>query len=217
MNVIKIPFEHQMFDLEFDGEVSNFIYDNFALMFTENNRTILALHVFYENDECGGINLQIHLAKLGNDWMKYDVYYDVEMDSNIPCGYNVFCNKNEHTYTNIGFDIASLVIRTICYIMNTPRDKVYKHKIKKQVDESKKQNKHKRKDDEIYLLDEIVEYVNKNGLTANSKATHHINCPCWSVRGHYRHYKSGKMVFIKNYKKGKNRADKEPESKTYVV
>jgi len=32
-----------------------------------------------------------------------------------------------------------------------------------------------------------------------------ISCPCWSVRGHLRHYASGKAVFIKPYIKGKER------------
>lgn len=42
-----------------------------------------------------------------------------------------------------------------------------------------------------------------------------ITCPCWGVRGHYRHYKSGKVVFIKPYQKGKNRSNYSP--KEYVV
>ncbi len=36
---------------------------------------------------------------------------------------------------------------------------------------------------------------------------HEIACPCWSVRGHYRHYKSGKVVFIESYEKGKSRGE----------
>ena len=31
------------------------------------------------------------------------------------------------------------------------------------------------------------------------------HCPAWEVRGHYRHYKSGKVVFINPYTKGKLR------------
>ena len=33
----------------------------------------------------------------------------------------------------------------------------------------------------------------------------HMNCPCWGVIGHMRHYKSGKEVWIKPYRKGKER------------
>lgn len=32
-----------------------------------------------------------------------------------------------------------------------------------------------------------------------------INCPCWGVAGHWRTYKSGKKVWIKPYRKGKQR------------
>lgn len=39
------------------------------------------------------------------------------------------------------------------------------------------------------------------------------HCEAWSVRGHYRHYKSGKVVYIKPYTKGKGR----PAGKTYSV
>lgn len=43
-----------------------------------------------------------------------------------------------------------------------------------------------------------------------------ITCPCWGVAGHYRHYKNGKTVFIKSYRKGKHRDDPEAyQPKTY--
>ena len=32
-----------------------------------------------------------------------------------------------------------------------------------------------------------------------------ITCPCWGVRGHYRHYKNGKVVFIEPFMKGKEK------------
>ena len=34
---------------------------------------------------------------------------------------------------------------------------------------------------------------------------HKISCPCWGVAGHMRTYKSGKQVWIKPYRKGKQR------------
>jgi len=45
-----------------------------------------------------------------------------------------------------------------------------------------------------------------------------ITCPCWGVAGHYRHYKNGKTVFIKSYRKGKKRNDPEAyKPKTYEL
>ena len=32
-----------------------------------------------------------------------------------------------------------------------------------------------------------------------------ITCPCWGVRGHFRHYKNGKVVFIEPFMKGKEK------------
>jgi len=38
-----------------------------------------------------------------------------------------------------------------------------------------------------------------------------IICPAWGVRGHYRHYKNGKVVFISPYTKGKDRNNYQPK------
>lgn len=55
------------------------------------------------------------------------------------------------------------------------------------------------------------------GLTIAKSGNRAITCPCWSVRGHYRHYKSGKVVFIKNYEKGKEKGKVKPKDKTYTI
>lgn len=67
----------------------------------------------------------------------------------------------------------------------------------------------------IYLFDDIVNYVSEKYIP--SKAHHEIQCPCWEVRGHYRHYKSGKLVFIPSYKKGKQKDKAQPKPKEYVI
>ena len=40
---------------------------------------------------------------------------------------------------------------------------------------------------------------------------------CWGVRGHYRHYKNGKTVYIEPYKKGKGRNEKTAAPKSVKV
>ena len=55
----------------------------------------------------------------------------------------------------------------------------------------------------IYLYDDIVRYVAEN--YTGSHGSHKVTCPCWEVRGHYRHYKSGKVVFVPAYRKGKQK------------
>lgn len=62
-----------------------------------------------------------------------------------------------------------------------------------------KKNRKFKNDSPTYLLKDIVEYVSSNHR--NIKFT----CECWNVRGHFRHYKNGKIVWIDSYEKGKNR------------
>lgn len=60
----------------------------------------------------------------------------------------------------------------------------------------------------------IVKYYS---LESEEVRCHFIKCDCWGVAGHWRHYKSGKSVFISPYKKGINRDKKEPSNKTYLL
>lgn len=39
----------------------------------------------------------------------------------------------------------------------------------------------------------------------------------WSVRGHYRHYKSGKVIFIESFEKGKNRSQASQKKTKYQL
>lgn len=214
MNVIEVPFDHKMFNEEFHGPIDNFIYDDFVLLFTKNEKVELGLHVFYQCENGDMSGTQIHLIKLFKDWVK-NIYYDVELSDKIECGFNVFCNSDVFKYLNIGFDIAEITFRTICYIMNTPRNRIAKPSKRAKPENNNKSES--QRDNKIYLLDDVVEYVNVNGLSNLSRTTHIINCPCWSVRGHYRHYKNGKVIFVKNYEKGKEKGKVEPKTKKYVL
>ena len=61
------------------------------------------------------------------------------------------------------------------------------------------------------LLKDIVNYATVVGHKE-------IHCECWSVRGHFRHYKNGKIVWIKNYEKGtKRNTGLNTDNKTYVL
>lgn len=47
---------------------------------------------------------------------------------------------------------------------------------------------------------------------------HEYTCPVWEVRGHVRHYRSGKTVYIAPYRKGKERDNPTaPTGKEYVL
>lgn len=72
-------------------------------------------------------------------------------------------------------------------------------------------------DKNIFLMNDICKYFYLDEKPNNQNTLREIQCPCWSVRGHYRHYKSGKVVFVKEHKKGKDRANAQPKDKTYTV
>ena len=65
----------------------------------------------------------------------------------------------------------------------------------------------------VYLFKDIIKYINKK----NEKMHHNITCEAWEVRGHYRRYKSGKVVFIKPFKKGKNKDSEVSSSRVYYL
>lgn len=217
MNIIKIPLEHKMFNIEFSGNLLNFIYDEFALIYTLKDEMVLGFTIFFNSNGGDISGTEIHLVRQGNEWIK-DIAYQIKLDESTYDGMDVYCSSKEKKYTQIGHDVAQLVCRTMVYIMNTPRDKIIKSKLPKEEKEEiwEKTKITNSNADKIYLLDEIVEYVNESGLTILS-GKHIINCPCWSVRGHYRHYKSGKTIFIKNYEKGKEKRKNNPKEKIYKV
>lgn len=51
----------------------------------------------------------------------------------------------------------------------------------------------------------IVDHPPKKHDEANNDAVKTWHCPAWEVRGHYRHYKSGKVTYVKPHTKGKLR------------
>lgn len=210
MNIIEVPFEHKMFDEEISGELENFIYDEFSLIYTEKDNIVLGFTVFFEPNIDG---TEIRLVKLNEEWIK-DIYYIVQLDEKSISGFSVYCSSFEEKYTKIGYSLSEIVLRTMLYIMNTPREKIQKQtKTKK---ENKKFETKTKTENKIYLIDEIVEYVNENGLSISKGGNHKITCPCWNVRGHYRHYKNGNVIFVKSYKKGKKK-NMTPKDNIYTI
>lgn len=111
---------------------------------------------------------------------------------------------------------CSIILWFCYYVMTVKRERIVKKSVSKNKQTTNQKSK-KQQDKKIFLFDEIVEYVNENKLNRTSQNRNVMKCPCWGVRGHYRHYKSGKVVFVKEYKKGKERANTEPKDKTYTV
>lgn len=47
--------------------------------------------------------------------------------------------------------------------------------------------------------------LKKRWASAVARKHAEITCPCWGVRGHFRHYRNGKVVFIEPFVKGKEK------------
>ena len=71
----------------------------------------------------------------------------------------------------------------------------------------------KQRENKVYLLNDLI-----NTYYVHNESKHNeITCPCWEVRGFYRHYKSGKVIWVDSFKKGKQRDKVEPKPKTYIA
>lgn len=111
---------------------------------------------------------------------------------------------------------VSFILCTKQYIMNESYKRVVirKESCKAAISKNRvsKRGCNSRKKVEQFLLGDIIEY------TSIGICTHKITCECWSVRGHFRHYKDGKVVWISEYEKGvKRNSINMVSSGTYVV
>lgn len=78
---------------------------------------------------------------------------------------------------------------------------------------SKKNGKRPRVNKEVTLSFKDIERVVYSRPELPRTYTHHVES--FDVSGHYRHYKSGKVVFVKGYVKGNK--DVKPADKTYKI
>ena len=76
-----------------------------------------------------------------------------------------------------------------------------------------KKQKKKMKVPDLFLADELVYYAAIN--IPEEKLKRHINCPVWDVRGFYRHYKNGNVVWINSFQKGRDRNKGMSPDRTY--
>lgn len=71
MNIIQIPFEHKMFNEEFSGSLENFIYDEFALVYTLKSEMILGFTVLLNFNDGDISGTEIYLVRLRQKCLKY--------------------------------------------------------------------------------------------------------------------------------------------------
>lgn len=230
MNTIIVPIE----ELEKDHTIaiSGFILDKFILRIVGENQEISDAFISFEN-ETDWINgtisvLPILWDKKGTEF-KLKVVYHVKIDSKsgTPEAYVADLNGNLQPeelkmYVKKGHSYGTEIVCALMAIMEKIENR------KKKIVEVDRKNRSERKNkcsssdskkeaSKIFLLDEFAEYVAKNNLSAPHSNHNIITCPCWSVRGHYRTYKSGKKVFVRPFQKGKERGKTAPKEHIYVV
>lgn len=74
-----------------------------------------------------------------------------------------------------------------------------------------------RKYKQVVHLERTFNFQNLDKMS-KTHIKHIFTCLCWGVRGHFRHLKSGKVIFIQPFKKGKERANMEAfKEKEYTL
>jgi len=201
-------------------------YDNILLHFKMLNESSFSLDVFSEQTKTrlGEIkkitiseinslrkteNLRIEIAKtMGVDIDIKDVDEDLILD--LPKLRNLYKGTNTDILKDFSMKVASLcqylLISSFWYLASIKNTK--EETLVKRTDSIKeiKTNKHKSGINVRKLTTPIYDFgcmknTDVKKLVARKKGWK-ISCE-FQVRGHYRHYKSGKVVFVKPFEKGK--------------
>lgn len=216
MNTI-VVYEDEITEKLNNNCIGEFIYDSFTIVVAKDKYEDIAT-IFDVATNAGNPNDCSCRVTMFN---QISQEYEVATKFN----WNIAGDRIETRYRNIednkkfgdvSCDWADYIYSVMAYIMTTPRERTEKPKNTKIPNVEKTKSKTNR-ENKIYLLDEIIDYVNENGLTVAKSGNHTITCPCWSVRGHYRHYKNGSVVFVKSYEKGKEKGKIRPKDKIYTV
>ncbi len=97
----------------------------------------------------------------------------------------------------------------------------YLHSMKKKYKKSEKPNKEikVREKAEKEKSKSKIHYITVDDAVSlmhqTKESGYKVTCECYGVRGHYRHYKTGKIVFIKPYLKGTKRNESKPVMQEY--
>ena len=229
MNVIKVPLADYLRAAS-NGSLGlkhfdDFIFHNFILsvdcLGISSNQSIQRMNFVVEFDPSEKIFLITVNETVLNQKSTYKCQWFYKNDITHGCGVmipegDVYEGLSIKKADDIARDHFRIVIFYMSHIMQKglERQKEYrvsggrKYKYSREHRISTERQK-------IYLFDDIVNYVSDNYVLL--KKHYKIQCPCWEVRGHYRHYKSGKIVFVRNYKKGKRRHTEQPKAKEYVI
>lgn len=212
---IYIPYKKipQITD-KFDKNIleTGFIFNEFVFSFTDICDSVPVFHVAVNIDTQYKV---LHFAvRKGLKDLQYVFYYDL-MRGPVFGAYHDMLGPEEE---EAAADVLSCVLDSIMYIMEQAYNKnVYykKHPEEKPEADLSASNKATRnRKNKIYLLDDIIIYGASHSTDIITK---HYKCPCWQVRGFYRHLKSGKTIWVKPFQKGWNRKKEKPKDSIYLA
>lgn len=108
---------------------------------------------------------------------------------------------------NIGVDVLPAMMFMQYAVIKSINREVVEMPVTKRKYKPMSERKQSKPKEEYKLFDVIRKYskhINHN--------KHHYSCEAWEVKGHFRHYKNGKTVWVKPFTKGKGKV-KEKEYK----
>ena len=120
--------------------------------------------------------------------------------------------KSDYAARNFASATHAIILDVLLYIEAVAKEKRRQYRLSPDL-LRKQREEYQYKDRECFFADDIIEYAKLHPTRSSIQ----YRCECWGVRGHFRHYEVGKVVFIKPYKKGKKRDILEPESKDYLI
>ena len=114
----------------------------------------------------------------------------------------VMVNKDDLEYT----DFINIFLAVNYFIKHIPSS--YQETKKKVAETIEVGKGHSKKYKQVVHLEREYNFDNLKKIT-KTHLRHIFTCLCWGVRGHIRHYKNGKTIFIQPFKKGKERNNME--------
>lgn len=127
--------------------------------------------------------------------------------------YNRFDDKNPENVIQKYIEMQIIMLTSIMiYIIDHAENRRREERLSLSQQRELREN-YEYKDRELYFLKDIITYAKIHPTRSSIQ----YRCECWGVRGHLRHLKNGKVIFIEPFKKGRKRDVLEPKSKTYLL
>lgn len=119
----------------------------------------------------------------------------------------------DEAVAELGYTAAWNYVIVNWFVKNLP---AYVRKTSRKVNPKQKPSKKKKSKQKPLEVVWRDEYEVDLKETTRQALHREIKCLCWGVRGHVRHYKDGREIFIKPYRKGKERDNQDAYvAKTY--